>query len=71
MFKYKQKLLTKTEYVEALALYYYCAINNIDFKSAINNRKVEDLNNFPDFIVDGKYLEVARASSKRTANRYN
>ena len=39
MFKYKQKLLTKTEYVEALALYYYCAINNIDFKSVINVKK--------------------------------
>lgn len=69
MFKYKQKLLTKTEYVEALALYYYCAINNIDFKSVINNRKVEDLNNFPDFIMTDKYLEVARASSKKSGKQ--
>lgn len=69
MFKYKQKLLTKTEYVEALALYYYCNINNIDFKNTINNRKVEDLNNFPDFIVDDKYLEIARASSKKSGKQ--
>lgn len=69
MLKYKQKLLATTEYVEALALYYYCDINNIDFKSIINKRKVEDLNNFPDFIVNDKNLEVARASSKKTGKQ--
>lgn len=60
-FKYNQSLLIKTEYVEALALYYYCKFNNLDFEKEISKRKKEDLNNFPDFAINSTFLEVTRA----------
>lgn len=60
-FKYNQSLLIKTEYVEALALYYYCKFNNLDFEKEISKRKKKDLNNFPDFAINSTFLEVTRA----------
>lgn len=60
-FKYHQSLLIKTEYVEALALYYYCNFNGLNFEKEISKRKKEDLNNFSDFVINSTLLEVARA----------
>lgn len=59
--KYKQSILITTEYVEALALYCFCEYNGLDFKKEIAKRKKENLNNFPDFFLNDRYLEVVRA----------
>lgn len=60
-FKYNQLILVETAYVEALALYCYCKFNCLDFDSEIVKRKKEDLNKFPDFIINSRFLEVVRA----------
>ena len=66
--KYSQTYMSETQFSEAIALWYYCKINNLDFFKIIKNRK--NINNFPDFIIDDDtYLEVARVSNEVMAKQ--
>lgn len=60
-FKYNQLIFVETVYAEALALYCYCKFNCLDFDNEIVKRKKEDLNKFPEFIINSRFLEVVRA----------
>lgn len=59
--KYDNTLLATTEYVEALALYFYCDFNNLNFDEEIGRRDKNELNDFPDFKLKSKNLEIVRA----------
>ena len=59
--KYDNTLLATTEYVEALALYLYCDFNNLNFDEEIGGRDKNELNDFPDFKLKSKNLEIVRA----------
>ncbi len=59
--KYGNTLLARTEYVEALALYFYCDFNNLNFDEEIERRDKSQLNKFPDFELKSKNLEIVRS----------
>lgn len=60
-FNYDQKIFATTEYCEALSLYLYCKCNKLNFENQISKRKKQDLNKFPDFVLDDCFLEVTRS----------
>lgn len=59
--KYDNTLLAKTEYVEALALYLYFDFNNLNFDEEIEKRGKKGINDFPDFKLKSKNLEIVRS----------
>lgn len=62
-FAYNQNILLSTEFSEALALYFYCRFNNLDFEREIRHRDPANKKRFPDFIVGRTWLEVTRGTT--------
>lgn len=70
-FKYDQSVFKTPQYAEALALYFYCKYNSLDFYNEIKKRRKNDLNNFPDFIISDRWLEVVRAMDELGGKQQN